>query len=64
MKNVKVVLRDGTEKIYRNAEASVDSNKVFHVFHPGESNLAEFQPEYYQYWELTEQEEPESRYKI
>jgi hypothetical protein len=58
MRNVKVVLRDGDVKLYEDAIAYSGDDRVLRVLRrsseSGEEIIAEFQPEFYQYWEYTD----------
>ena len=58
MPNVKVVLREGDVKVYENATAYSGDDRVLRIMHRsgdiGEEIIAEFQPEFYQYWEYTD----------
>jgi hypothetical protein len=56
MPTVRVVLKDGGEKIYHNAEARIDTHNLLRI-HRAENSIAEFQSEYYQYWEYVERDE-------
>jgi hypothetical protein len=55
MPTVRVVLKDGEEKMYDNAEAHIDTHNLLRV-HRAENSIAEFQSEYYQYWEYVERD--------
>ena len=49
MANVRVLLREGTEKLYDNATAAIHTpDRTLRVLRNQES-IAEFQSEYYQY---------------
>jgi hypothetical protein len=51
MPDVRVVLREGTEKIYREATGSIHTpDRTLRILR-GQDSIAEFQSEYYQYWE-------------
>jgi hypothetical protein len=58
MRNVKVVLRDGDVKLYEDATAYSGDDRVLRIMRRsldiGEEIIAEFQPEFYQYWEYTD----------
>jgi hypothetical protein len=56
MPTVRVVLKDGEEKIYHNAEAHIDTHNLLRI-HRAENSIAEFQAEHYRYWEYVEREE-------
>ena len=47
MPTVRVVLKDGEEKIYHHAEAHIDTHNLLRI-HRAEHSIAEFQSEYYQ----------------
>jgi hypothetical protein len=51
MPDVRVVLREGTEKIYREAARSMHTPDRTWWILRGQDSIAEFQSEYYQYWE-------------
>jgi hypothetical protein len=55
MPTVRVVLKDGEEKMYHNAEAHIDTHNLLRI-HRAENSIAEFQSEYYQYWEYVERD--------
>jgi hypothetical protein len=55
MPTVRVVLKDGEEKLYHNAEAHIDTHNLLRI-HRAENSIAEFQSEYYQYWEYVERD--------
>jgi hypothetical protein len=58
MPNVKVVLREGDVKLYEDATAYSGDDRVLRILRRssdiGEEIIAEFQPEFYQYWEYTD----------
>ena len=55
MADVRVLLREGTEKLYYNATAAIHTpDRTLRVLRNQES-IAEFQSEYYQYWEYVEE---------
>ena len=58
MSNVKVVLREGDVKVYENATAYSGVDGVLRILRRSpdidEEIIAEFQPEFYQYWEYTD----------
>jgi hypothetical protein len=55
MPDVKVVLLEGETKVYREANASMHTpDRTWRVTRNQES-IAEFQAEYYQYWEYVEE---------
>jgi hypothetical protein len=58
MSNVKVVLREGDVKVYENATAYSGDDGVLRILRRSpdidEEIIAEFQPEFYQYWEYTD----------
>ena len=58
MPKVKVVLRDGDVKLYEDATAYSGNDGVLRIMRRsadiGEEIIAEFQPEFYQYWEYTD----------
>ena len=58
MPNVKVVLRDGDVKLYEDATAYSGDDRVLRILsrrsNISEEIIAEFQPEFYQYWEYTD----------
>ena len=56
MPTVRVILKDGGEKIYHNPEARIDTHNLLRI-HRAENSIAEFQSEYYQYWEYVERDE-------
>jgi hypothetical protein len=52
---VRVLLREGNEKIYADANASIHTpDRTLRITRNQES-IAEFQSEYYQYWEYSEE---------
>jgi hypothetical protein len=55
MPTVRVVLKDGEEKICHNAEAHIDTHNLLRM-HCAENSIAEFQSEHYQYWEYVERD--------
>jgi hypothetical protein len=55
MPTVRVVLKDGEEKMYHNAEAHIDTHNLLRI-HRAENSIAEFQSEHYQYWEYVERD--------
>ena len=60
MADVRVILREGTEKRYHNATAAIHTpDRTLRVLRNQES-IAEFQSEYYQYWEYVEETGHES----
>jgi hypothetical protein len=60
MPNVKVVLREGDVKLYEDATAYSGNDRVLRIMRhnmdseTGGEIIAEFQPEFYQYWEYTD----------
>jgi hypothetical protein len=51
---VRVILREGQEKVYHDAQASIHTpDRTLRITRHQES-IAEFQSEYYQYWEYVE----------
>ena len=58
MPNVKVVLREGDVKMHEDATASSGHDGVLRIIRRSaeidEEIIAEFQPEFYQYWEYTD----------
>jgi len=55
MPTVRVILKDGEEKIYHDAEAHIDTHNLLRI-HRAENSIAEFQSEHYQYWEYVERD--------
>jgi hypothetical protein len=53
MPTVRVVLKDGEEKISHNAEAHIDTPNLLRM-HRAEHSIAACQSAYYQYWEYVE----------
>ena len=55
MSVVRVILREGQEKLYHEAQASIHTpDRTLRITRNQES-IAEFQSEYYQYWEYVEE---------
>lgn len=54
MSVVRVILREGQEKLYHEAQASIHTpDRTLRVTR-NQDSIAEFQSEYYQYWEYVE----------
>jgi hypothetical protein len=54
MPDVRVILREGQEKRYYDATASIHTPDRTLRITRNQDSIAEFQSEYYQYWELVE----------
>ena len=50
---VRVLLREGQEKLYYDAQASIHTPDRTLRITRNQDSIAEFQSEYYQYWEYT-----------
>jgi hypothetical protein len=51
---VRVILREGQEKVYQDAQASIHTPDRTLRITRNQDSIAEFQSEYYQYWEYAE----------
>jgi hypothetical protein len=51
---VRVILREGQEKLYHEAQASIHTPDRTLRITRNQDSIAEFQSEYYQYWEYVE----------
>ena len=51
---VRVILREGQEKLYHDAQASIHTPDRTLRITRNQDSIAEFQSEYYQYWEYIE----------
>jgi hypothetical protein len=51
---VRVILREGQEKVYHEAHASIHTPDRTLRITRNQDSIAEFQSEYYQYWEYVE----------
>ena len=51
---VRVILREGQEKVYHDAQASIHTPDRTLRITRNQDSIAEFQSEYYQYWEYVE----------
>jgi hypothetical protein len=54
MPSVRVLLREGQEKVYYDAQASIHTPDRTLRITRNQDSIAEFQSEYYQYWEYVE----------
>jgi len=52
---VRVILREGQEKLYYEAQASIHTPDRTLRITRNQDSIAEFQSEYYQYWEYVEE---------
>ena len=52
---VRVILREGDEKMYHEANASIHTPDRTLRITRNQDSIAEFQSEYYQYWEYSEE---------
>ena len=52
---VRVILREGQEKLYHEAQASIHTPDRTLRITRNQDSIAEFQSEYYQYWEYVEE---------
>jgi hypothetical protein len=51
---VRVILREGQDKVYHDAQASMHTPDRTLRITRNQDSIAEFQSEYYQYWEYVE----------
>jgi hypothetical protein len=51
---VRVILREGQDKVYHDAQASIHTPDRTVRITRNQDSIAEFQSEYYQYWEYVE----------